>query len=194
MVHSTSQQNIFSLCWNITIIRQFICKLESESNLGFGFFGFLIGKCEEELKEKLRKWNECLKDKGLKINEEKTKVMYESFGAGTTQVTGNVKHLCSVCLKGVGVNSIRCTQCVQWLHVRCSRVKGSLLWILVAKDIQVFWLPSSWNPADQFTHLHAPYTRKIGHCTRRALGEWMAPHQCLEEALYCGEFNGTASD
>ena len=27
----------------------------------------LVGKCEEELKEKLRKWNECLKDKGLKI-------------------------------------------------------------------------------------------------------------------------------
>ena len=31
----------------------------------------LVGKCEEELKEKLRKWNECLKDKGLRINEEK---------------------------------------------------------------------------------------------------------------------------
>ena len=44
----------------------------------------LVGKCEEELKEKLRKWNECLKDKGLKINEEKTKVMCESFGRGTT--------------------------------------------------------------------------------------------------------------
>ena len=43
----------------------------------------LVGKCEEELKEKLRKWNECLKDKGLKINEEKTKVMCESFGTGT---------------------------------------------------------------------------------------------------------------
>ena len=26
---------------------------------------------------------------------------------------GYVKHPCSVCLKGVGVNSIRCTQCVQ---------------------------------------------------------------------------------
>ena len=71
----------------------------------------LVGKCEEELKEKLRKWNECLKDKGLKINEDKTKVMCESFGTGTTQVIGNVKHPCSVCLKGVGVNSIRCTQC-----------------------------------------------------------------------------------
>ena len=52
----------------------------------------LVGKCEEELKEKLRKWNECLKDKGLKINEEKTKVMCESFGTGITQVVGNVKH------------------------------------------------------------------------------------------------------
>ena len=71
----------------------------------------LVGKCEEELIEKLRKWNECLKDKGLKINEEKTKVMCESFGTGTTQVIGDVKHPCSVCLKDVGVNSIRCTQC-----------------------------------------------------------------------------------
>ena len=86
----------------------------------------LVGKCEEELKEKLRKWNEYLKDKGLKINEEKTKVMCESFGTGTTQVIGNVKRPCSVCLKGVGVNSIRCTQCVPWVYARCSRVKGSL--------------------------------------------------------------------
>ena len=86
----------------------------------------LVKKCEEELKEKLRKWNECLKDKGLKINEEKTKVMCESFVTDTTQVVGNVKHSCSVCLKGVGVNSIRCTQCVQWVHVVCNRVKSSL--------------------------------------------------------------------
>ena len=67
-----------------------------------------------------------LRIKGLKINEDKTKVMCESFGTGTTQVVGNVKYPCSVCLKGVGVNSIRYTQCVQWVHARCSRVKGSL--------------------------------------------------------------------
>ena len=53
-------------------------------------------------------------------------MMCESFGTGTTQVVGNVKHPCSVCLKGVGVNSIRYTQCVQWVHARYSRVKGSL--------------------------------------------------------------------
>ena len=63
---------------------------------------------------------------GLKINEDKTKVMCETLGTGTTQVVGNVKHPCNVCLKGVGVNSIRCTQCVQWVHARYSRVKGSL--------------------------------------------------------------------
>ena len=48
----------------------------------------------------------------------KTKVMCESFDTGTTQVVGNVKHPCSVCVKGVGVNSIRCTQCVQWVHAK----------------------------------------------------------------------------
>ena len=73
----------------------------------------LVGNYEEELKGKLRKWNKCLNDKGLKINEDKTKVICESFDTGITQVVGNVKHPCSVCLKGVGVNSIRYTQCVQ---------------------------------------------------------------------------------
>ena len=53
-------------------------------------------------------------------------MIFESFGTGTTQVVGNVKHPCSVCLKDVGENSIRCIQCIQWVHARCSRVKGSL--------------------------------------------------------------------
>ena len=50
----------------------------------------LIGKCEEQQKEKLRKWNECHKDKGLKINEDKTKVMCESFGIYITEIIGKV--------------------------------------------------------------------------------------------------------
>ena len=85
----------------------------------------LVGKYEE-LKEKLMKWNKCQKDNSLKINDNKTKMMYESFGTGITQVVGNVKYPCSVCLKGIGVNSIRCTQCIQWVHAWYSRVKGSL--------------------------------------------------------------------
>ena len=53
-------------------------------------------------------------------------MMCESFRTGTTQVVGNVKYPCGVCLKGVGVNSIRCTQCIQWVHARYSRVRGFL--------------------------------------------------------------------
>ena len=86
----------------------------------------LVGKYEKELEKKLRKWIECLKDKGLKITERQNKVMCESFSTGITQVVGNVKHPCSVCLKGVGVNSIRLTQCVQWVYARCRRCKGEL--------------------------------------------------------------------
>ena len=51
----------------------------------------------------------ALRIKASKYMEEKTKVMYESFGTGTTQVIGHVKHPCTVCLKGIGVNSIRYT-------------------------------------------------------------------------------------
>ena len=60
-------------------------------------------------------------------------MIYEFFGIGIIQVIGNVKHPCSICLKGVGVNSIRCTQCIQWVHARCSKVKGSL------KNIEQGW-------------------------------------------------------
>ena len=42
----------------------------------------------------------ALRIKGLKINEDKTKVMCESFGTDTTQVVGNVKHPCSVLSEG----------------------------------------------------------------------------------------------
>ena len=37
------------------------------------------------------------------------------------------KSILSVCGKGVGSNSIRCTGCSGWVHKRCSGVKGSLV-------------------------------------------------------------------
>ena len=50
--------------------------------------------------------------------------MISKPGAGPVQKTG--KYPCSVCSKGVGSNSIQCTKCKQWVHARCSRVKGKL--------------------------------------------------------------------
>ena len=62
--------------------------------------------------------------KGLRVNMSKTKVMV--CGVGQGPVTKSGKWPCGVCSKGVGVNSILCTQCECWVHKRCSGVKGTL--------------------------------------------------------------------
>ena len=78
----------------------------------------------DELSVKLERWKAELSAKGLKVNTKKTKIMISKPGASPVQKTG--KYPCSVCSKGVGSNSIQCTKCKQWIHARCSRVKGKL--------------------------------------------------------------------
>ena len=78
----------------------------------------------DELSVKLERWKAELSAKGLKVNTKKTKIMISKPTAGPVQKTG--KYPCSVCSKGVGSNSIQCTKCKQWVHARCSRVKGKL--------------------------------------------------------------------
>ena len=48
----------------------------------------------------------------------KTEVMCCKVGAGQVEKTG--KWPCGVCRKGVGVNSILCMTCKQWVHKRFS--------------------------------------------------------------------------
>jgi len=84
----------------------------------------LIARSEEELREKLRKWKECMEAKGLRVNVEKTKVMISGCKEGTMEKSG--KWPCGVCGKGVGRNSIKCTICKSWIHKRCNGIKGSL--------------------------------------------------------------------
>ena len=78
----------------------------------------------DELSVKLERWKAELSTKGLKVNTKKTKIMISKPGAGPVQKTG--KYPCSVCSKGIVSNSIRCTKFKQWVHARCSRVKGRL--------------------------------------------------------------------
>ena len=84
----------------------------------------LIAETEEELMEKLKGWKEGLELKGLKVNISKTKVMHCKIRSGQMENSG--KWPCGVCRKGVGVNSIVCTVCRQWVHKRCSGISGSL--------------------------------------------------------------------
>src|SRR5664279_2554907 len=52
------------------------------------------------------------------------KVMHCKIRSGQMENSG--EWLCGVCRKGVGVNSVVCTVCKQWLHKRCSGISGSL--------------------------------------------------------------------
>ena len=84
----------------------------------------LIAETEEELVLKFETWKDGIEAKGLKINMNKTKVMHCKVKNEQAENTG--KWPCGVCRKGVGANSIVCTVCKQWVHKRCSGIKGSL--------------------------------------------------------------------
>jgi len=73
---------------------------------------------------KIKLWKEKMELKGLRMNTGKTKVMCCRVRSG--QVENSGKWPCGVCRKGVGVNSIFCIGCKQWVHKRCSGLTGSL--------------------------------------------------------------------
>ena len=95
----------------------------------------LIAESMEGLKEKMKKWKDCMEAKGLRVNIEKTKVMASGKGCGEVERTG--KWPCAVCRKGVRANSIRCTKCTEWVHQKCSGVKGSLTSVMTTFECKV---------------------------------------------------------
>ena len=46
--------------------------------------------------------------------------------AESTVATETGQFACSICLRGVGSNSILCVKCKKWIHKNCSAVKGRL--------------------------------------------------------------------
>ena len=73
-----------------------------------------------------------------------------------------------------------------WLRrARSWSISAVLSWITTYKRIQVHWLPSAWNPADAYTRMHPPFTRKIGACQRRTLRQPTTIHECVTDALNC---------
>ena len=67
-------------------------------------------------------WRASLIDKGLKVNAGKSKVMVRSSCG--KMIVNSGKWPCGVCGKGVQTNSVQCTICKQWIHKRCSGVRG----------------------------------------------------------------------
>lgn len=84
----------------------------------------LIAESLEEVKEKFVRWKPGMESKGLRVNVGKTKVMISGVGEGSAVRSG--KWPCAVCKKGVGSNSISCNGCREWVHKRCSGIRGRL--------------------------------------------------------------------
>ena len=81
----------------------------------------------DSLKEciaRLKVWKEVMERKGLRVHMKKTKLMVS--GPGFDLLPESRAFPCAVCLSGVGVNSIQCSQCMYWVHKKCSGVRGRL--------------------------------------------------------------------
>ena len=80
----------------------------------------LMSESLEDLRERFQKWRRALEGKGLKVNVEKTKMMV----SGTEgEITSSKIDPCGVCGKRVGSNAVCCTQCMKWIHGRCTKMK-----------------------------------------------------------------------
>src|SRR5580693_1009012 len=85
----------------------------------------LMAESKEDLTERFEVWISEMEAKGLRVNMGKTKIMVICAKPPLSgQPSG--KWPCWVYGKGVGQNSILCTQCNKWIHKKCSGVKGSL--------------------------------------------------------------------
>ena len=78
----------------------------------------------EECIARLKVWKEGIERKGLRVNMKKTKFMVSGPGLDLLRDSGVFP--CVVCQSGVGVNSIQCSQCMYWVHKKCSGVRGRL--------------------------------------------------------------------
>ena len=69
---------------------------------------------------KVPKVEKSIGSKGLKVNVGKTKMMV----SGTEgEITSSKIDLFGVCGKRVGSNAVCCTQCMKWIHGRCTNMK-----------------------------------------------------------------------
>ena len=84
----------------------------------------LMADSIEELEILFERWKSGMEQKGLRVNSGKRKVMISKHKRNPQNKTGN--SLGSVCLKGVGRNSILCPACKCWVHAKCSGLKGQL--------------------------------------------------------------------
>jgi len=81
----------------------------------------------------------------MRVNMNKTKVMISGERQKVTEKT--VRWPCGVCDRGVGNNSIQCTNCKNWVYKKCSGIKGSMY-----KVVKSFICRGCMNPVTGTGH------------------------------------------
>ena len=69
---------------------------------------------QEECISKLKAWKAGMESKGLLVNMKNTKLLVSGVDLDILKKLG--KYPCAVRCKGVGNNSIECSQCKLWVH------------------------------------------------------------------------------
>ena len=80
----------------------------------------LIADTQENCIYKLKAWKTGTESKGPHINMRETKFLVSGVDHDVLKKSG--KYPCASCSSGVGNNSIQCSQCVQWVHKKCSGI------------------------------------------------------------------------
>ena len=74
----------------------------------------VIAETEDDLITRLNEWKDNVKNRGMRVNMNKTKVMIS--GEWQKKMQKAAGWPCGVCGKGDGNNSIQCTSCQKWVH------------------------------------------------------------------------------
>ena len=80
----------------------------------------LISESLEDLRERFQRWRRAFEGKGLKVNVGKTKMMLSETEG---EITLSKIDPCGICGKRVGSNAVCYTQCMKWIHGRCTKMK-----------------------------------------------------------------------
>ena len=80
---------------------------------------------QEECISKLETWNAVMESEGLHINMKKTKLLVSGDDQDVLQESD--KYPCAVCCSSVCRNSFLCSQCMLWVHKRCSGITKQLV-------------------------------------------------------------------
>ena len=81
----------------------------------------VIAESLEYCVRRLLTWKEAMKEKGLRVNAGKTKIMI--CGTGLDLLQNSDEFPCAICHTGVGSNSIFCNDCKHWVHEKCNGLK-----------------------------------------------------------------------